>query len=539
MNADHMVQMPTRTFDVVIDDHQTTIDVNTWLSTMQVVSSTSSAVIDNVDGLYYKATAEIQPSQYISSDIHLPYPYVDTSKTACGLDFTDLGNGSILVNGTGDGHETVFNLGNSSTNIISLDPGTYILRGTRVSDGATGGLFVRLINLADTTDTYTAGAYDCWFTINTKTSYYADIFINMESVSVDNVTISPMLRPVIPIYGRAGTRLRSATKNLLHSPASQSVLVNGIEYEYMNDGSVHVAGSIIDSSGVSHRNYEYLSGYVFIPKGVPLILSGSTTNVTLQARYGFFGGGDTVFAKSSSGGNDSEIFTIPANADYSFVRMVLPRTASNIDETVYPMIRLASDQDNTWEQYSGDIVNVVFREGDGPETVYGGILDFKTGRLTVTGVSMIFNGTEKKYNEGKPKYKGWRRADANNNPNGTVFWYYLHDTTLKTYEGACEALCNSFNVVASGTNTAAANTCWYRADDGSRISFCWGAPNIGSTLDDWLAFLQQHNVQVWAPLNTPIVYQLDTHQMQQFKPGKNTIWSDAGPTTIIYYQPQN
>ena len=65
----------------------------------------------------------------------------------------------------------------------------------------------------------------------------------------------------------------------------------------------------------------------------------------------------------------------------------------NFNDTIYPMLRRASDTDPTFEPYQGQTVTVQLTDGSNPLTVYGGTLNVTTGELTVDYALAVLNSS--------------------------------------------------------------------------------------------------------------------------------------------------
>lgn len=419
MSEYYKLNAQPRTFDVIIDDHSVTIDVETHLSSVN--SMTGNPVViqnDSAEGLGYNAVVKILPSQNLNGFDYpwfpgggknlLPYPYVDTTKTDSNFAYTDNGDGSIAIRKIGNGTST-FRLYNG----LILDEGTYTLKGT-----GDAGCVVALIDTSSQ-ESVSAGEDSTTFTVSDDgTEFTASIYCNGSNVTFDTLTVYPQVE-----RGNQSTEW--------------------VQYLYSN---------ICPISG-----YSALKLYCYIPP------------VTIDPKSG-----EPIPTKT---------FTVS-----------LSGTAG---------------------------------------VVYGGTIDFHSGVLTVTGVCMTFDGSE----------NGWYRYTANNS-NGTCFYINQIPYMLARYDYSashmerCKAISNEFAMSENGQpRYSQAGSFWYHPD-GDKIRFIWGKPNMGSTVAEFKAFLNIHHVQVYAPLQTPIVYKLSSFELGTLQPGTNTISTNAGEVTVTYYLPQ-
>ena len=160
---------------------------------------------------------------------------------------------------------------------------------------------------------------------------------------------------------------------------------------------------------------------------------------------------------------------------------------------------------------------------DEPGTVYSGSMDFRTGVLTVTGVLIEYG------------YTAWAKMNASNT-NGAVFRKQTQKE-LKQFTGGANmlAICNRFSKPTTATlgyNTMGANQFFYTGN-GEYFYFCWGETT--ATAPEFQAWVADHPLQIWAPLETPVTVQLDAQKMPKLAAGDNVFAADSGDVTVIYY----
>lgn len=113
---------------------------------------------------------------------------------------------------------------------------------------------------------------------------------------------------------------------------------NGIEFTRNTDGSWHVKGTTTDAN--TFFNLNHVNAITsFLPPG-QYIVSGGSADVYIQVMI------NNAVTNQSSGGQAE--FTIPEGVTNSWVRLQVPKAGVTVDETIYPMIRLASDPDSTY-----------------------------------------------------------------------------------------------------------------------------------------------------------------------------------------------
>lgn len=132
--------------------------------------------IENVTGL--------QTIDVVGKNL-LPYPYTDTTKTVNGITFTDLGDGTIKVNGTATANASFRLLGSSSQQ--------YTINGNYIYGGLTSDIRVQVVHY---NPGYTVLGKSIGSSVqinkNTYTTGYIEIVVQNGQV-VNNQIIKPML----------------------------------------------------------------------------------------------------------------------------------------------------------------------------------------------------------------------------------------------------------------------------------------------------------------------------------------------------------
>ena len=148
-----------------------------------------------------------------------------------------------------------------------------------------------------------------------------------------------------------------------------------------------------------------------------------------------------------------------------------------------------------------------FAEASFGQTIYGGELDWKTGMLKVTGVTLTFEGTE-----------AWYSSVA-----GSV--YFIPRISIGS---EMQAMPNSNGQKLSSH---------YTNDRMSGADYLYFYDTVnGVDVDTWKAYLKTQYaagtpVQIFYKLATPKEIQLTPQQILSLA-GENSIWSDCGETTV-------
>jgi hypothetical protein len=131
-------------------------------------------------------------------------------------------------------------------------------------------------------------------------------------------------------------------KNLLENICG-SGSCTGINYTVNEDGSITCTGT--NTSNNAFWNINAVDDKTLTIAPGTYILSGSKDNVILQILVD-----EAVIATSIRG--DEVTFTVPETATCSFCRANVTTANSVVNTTIYPMIRLATETDATYEPYS-------------------------------------------------------------------------------------------------------------------------------------------------------------------------------------------
>lgn len=183
-------------------------------------------------------------------------------------------------------------------------------------------------------------------------------------------TGTPSPDNVRAISGYTAVKVDVAGKNLL--PTTNTETVDGVTYTPQADGSVKVVGT---STG-TRAKYIWLNGK--LPSDNYILSAGNevTANgVRLTCGITRAGGNVQYYDCTSSA---EKPFSFYDDDQSISVYMRTNGGSTAINATVYPMIRLASEADATFEPYKGSTTTTPLGQ-----TVYGGQLNVLTGELTI------------------------------------------------------------------------------------------------------------------------------------------------------------
>lgn len=392
----------------------------------------------------------------------------------------------------------------------------YITAGNCLLNGyillGNSGLYFTQEGVSRTYD-YGSDANGVNITIADGSTTYVRIGIN-SGVTADNIIVKPMIRPAsdpdstfVP-YGMARIGSKVTGKNLLKNNSTGGT-TNGITFTVNDDGTVTANGIATDNAQI------YINQVIgALPNG-RYILSGFPSNLQTGGNNYIrllCNNNTAILANLSS---DTEVeFTVDDGHVFSrcFISVARRVTANNV--VFKPMIRLASDTDDTYEPYTESVSSL-----DLQEPVYGGTLDLETGELVCTFKKIPNLGAyawAKDGNAGKFFLQN-TFTDVKLPPNNTtkanmICSVYAVNTNEETY-----ALVNDKTI-----SLASVSYYYFRIYDSRYASA--DAATFKTAMS---------GVQLCYELATPQTYQLTPQQLALFK-GINNISANAKTVQVTY-----
>ena len=461
---------------------------------------------------------------------------VNTSGTWSGDTYTKNGVSIIILSDTDD-NVTGF-LANGSTTAseaVSFDlcrtdafpTDSYILNGCPAGGG--GGTTAYYIKATSgSTNVYDTGEGKA---INiTSSSLIVSIFIG----SANNKTFYPMLRLATetdstfapysndcPIEGWTGAELDRVGKNEL--PMTLDILKSlntggtwsgniysryGTTFTVLTNSDNRVLG--IQVAGTPTNEVSMILNYTG-GNNVSYILSGCPSGGSSSSyRIDTFGTGVPNTPDYGSGAT----FTASGNSQY--VRIIIKSGYAIQGSLIfYPMIRLASITDSTYEPYQGISRTVNFGE-----TVYGSKWHVTAGGTDKTMAWVMFDGSDD---------EGWSKYNT-----GSASAYAMKTSTIPSTANNMVRPISNYAEGLIGTDTYGDYDCFVSVSNGSL--FVAGLRTI-TEVADWKAYLAQHPLQVCYELATPTTISTPKQNVPMLK-GINTVYADCGDTQLKY-QPDN
>ena len=292
-----------------------------------------------------------------------PAGYEAATKTVNGITFTRSNTGEVVVNGTATGTAIYVLIKNFSYPIsLSTDRNWSIVGENVISaQGLVSG--VTMIRPSDNTSLY----------------------IRVQSGTTVKTTVQPQIEKgntptawepyenIRPIKGRDSVTVERCGENLLNIKPFNKFTKNGITYEYVPDGGIHISGTATTTVDSSTFPVWHLppGKYYGLETG-----EGISASVVVQRN------GKNLWLNAK--GN----FEILAG-DVTKYWYAIVSAGATVDKTVYPYIVPGTIAPTTYTPYIGSTTPLTL-----PETVYGGEVDAVTGEGQKTWSQMTLDGTE-------------------------------------------------------------------------------------------------------------------------------------------------
>ena len=279
-------------------------------------------------------------------------------------------------------------------------------------------------------------------------------------------------------------------------------------------GRVH-SGYYTDNEGVISANAKYVR-----VDAIP-VMPGTTYTISsnLEIYSVWFGQGDRRTKRKGVSSGNKVTVTTEANGNRLYITLKNTSGAADITAFEWLQVELGSTV-TAYEPYQGKTLTAEL-----PETVYGGVLDWTTGVLTVDTAFYTFDGTE-----------DWQAY----NPEEKPYLFYLVNSNFRAKDGSTESKCSHFPYTSATS---------FAEVDAQRFQIINSNPNgpvdrlyVSSTshldVNSFKTYLVEQYaagtpVTIVYTLSEPYTIQLTPQQLSTLK-GVNNIWSDAGTTEVVY-----
>ena len=350
-----------------------------------------------------------------------------------------------------------------------------------------------------------------------------DAYLGLEVAKSCEVTFSP----IQDLHGYDYPWAGGAGKNKLPITATTET-INGVTFTVNTDGSVKIngtatAGTQKNLCGSTSTPYKGLSaGNYILSKG---------NNDYYQLFVNAYRGTTYVRQLTLVVSNAEVSFTIDYSDYDGIIIGLFVLNNTTVNSIAYPMIRLSTETDATFEPYS-NICPISGRDSlhlyqdteqtetpetnhtaTFPETVYGGSYDFVKGVLNVNKIEFEFDGSAD---------ESWSLV-----ADGTTSRRFILNTEIAMTNASLSKsnylVYSSGNSGEWGTYTIASNTYVGVKDKDSNFQ----------SLSDFTNYLSSHPLQIVCDLITPQEITLTEEQIELLK-GQNVLFTDGDNIALTY-----
>ena len=289
----------------------------------------------------------------------IPYPYINTTKTANGVTYTDNGDGSVTISGTATGYRDFF------FKIMSIAPNTTFTFSKNQSDDAANMAFV--LRQLDENRALVGTEITLIPTVATHTFTTAENarYIQIACKRYGNVECKGTYKPMLEL-GDTATEYEKyteygvgdKTKNLIPYPyATTTKTENGVTFTDNGDGSITANGT---ATGASQYFLKFSPDYFKLDKNATYILifcpSGGTLT-TYRIEFFLYQGNTQLLYKRDTG-NGVIINNIPENYDIVTIKIMV-YSGTTVNNLVFrPQLELGNTATDYEPYRAPDTTNV-------------------------------------------------------------------------------------------------------------------------------------------------------------------------------------
>lgn len=366
---------------------------------------------------------------------------------------------------------------------------------------------------------------DCQIKISNGASISNKVFYPMIRLSTESdATFAPYTN-YASTSGRTEVNLDGCGKNLLpmtvdgiksanpnRTWTGNSTVIDDITFTILTDSDNNVTG--IKANGIASGNAQ-----LFIKKAIGLTSGDYIINGAISSnKRMFFYDGTSWYDDHGSGKN----FTISSQTTQE-VAIFITNGQTTSNEIFYPMIRLATETDPTFEPYTkSNDLTLSFGQ-----TVYGGQLDVEKGELVVDRKYKLYDGSSD---------EEWAYSSAWSKTNTNVFFsdVAIEDAYFPFYDVVSITNCNCFEGVSRNrlyeidTNGVSLSGSTSQGKITVRI-----LKSTASSLVDFETWIASNNIEIVYILKTPITIQLTPNEISLLE-GVNNISTTGDKITLTY-----
>ena len=296
-----------------------------------------------------------------------------------------------------------------------------------------------------------------------------------------------------PISGRDAVSVERCGENLLNINPFNKFTKNGITYEYVPNGGIHISGTATTS--VDSQTFPVC----YLPPGK---YYGLDTGEGVAASFVVQRNGKYSWL------NAKGIFEILAG-DVTKYWYAIATSGTTLDKTIYPYIVPGSTPPTEYTPYTGQTATLTI-----PSTIYGGTVDAVTGEGLGTWKLLTLDGTEP-----------WNAVGS-----GDTLYFQSTSISIGTRVLSRGDYCTTFPIASvSSSNTVQGVNGWKTS-----LYLRWSTFADVAALKSYLAaqYAAGTPVQVCYKLATPTPFIATGAQPIPALPGVNTLMTDANTLTV-------
>lgn len=314
--------------------------------------------------------------------------------------------------------------------------------------------------------------------------------------------------------------VKSVGKNLLKPIESKTSY--GITYTTQNDGTVLVNG---ETTSADSYEFQYFNDTNKIPtwleKGksyIASIVKNGVETENLTAQFQVYERKNNAWVSLASS-NSSRKFTISEDATGLMIRLYVPRNTKVQNEVVYPMIRLVTEKDNTYEPYK-ESTSTIQGEYAGIKVASGGNYTDENGQQWICDEIVKYaDGSGERvqrFNVKIPKSTDniFKTSSTYNN----MFAITISDMkTPKINTEKTPLLCTHFEAKDSYDALFSKNSVQITSHPSSYIVLCFGLNDEFNTVEKVKSWLDSNEVKVYYELAEPIITPLTAEEIAEIE----------------------
>ena len=339
------------------------------------------------------------------------------------------------------------------------------------------------------------------------------LVVTLEPIQEGSGTPSP--ENVRPISGRTGTGVVANGENMLRSGEAKTYTENGITFTSDGKGTYTVKGTSTAYASCNFACDEYTT-----PKGSETTVIYNNTQANSSVSFAFFNGNTQIDSTGMSVVNRAYSGFVAVSEKVVNKYQIQVSSGQTVNMTIQPMFARGNVASNppSFVPYKTPVsCSMTFGQ-----TVYGGTVDFKTGKVTVDKAFETFTGAES---------ESWVLSTGSG--------YHQYNIACPSSKNSVNAIANEFQKISISERGQKTGFLSY-ADDTSFHFALKDSELYIANVSAWKTWLASNNLQVCYELAIPIELQLTSSELELLE-GYNYITADGNmnislvPENVIDY----